>query len=465
MTENDRSESSLERELKRLKDEKAALQVQSRLFENFIELARSSAESKLLSSVLRKALTVASELCGAETGSLFLLNSEGQVSDSILTRRQATDRQRSRIIGTVLDRGLAGWVRKRRSIGLIKDTRSDARWVDLPDQPYQIRSALAVPILRGDRLLGILTLLHSSPDHFSEDAAIQMELTAAQMAVALDNARLYSKLNRYARALDAELEKGKKIQRDFLPSQIPAIEGWEIETCFHPARQVSGDFYDAFRLPNGYLVVVIGDVCDKGVGSALFMALVRSLLRVFSGKMHLSGMSLSSAEKDGGRELDEEVRIALNAVTLTNSYIAREHDDLNMFTTLFLGVLNPATGVLAYVNAGHEPVQIIGAQGVREQLTSTGTFVGGLADTLFSVSMSRIRPGEIMLGFTDGVLEALSPDGKLYTKNRLLSRIERQSHSAGSLIETIKTDLFRHIHDAPQFDDITMIAVHRKRPA
>jgi sigma-B regulation protein RsbU (phosphoserine phosphatase) len=284
------------------------------------------------------------------------------------------------------------------------------------------------------------------------------------MAVALDNARLYSKLNRYARALDAELEKGKKIQRDFLPSQIPAIEGWEIETCFHPARQVSGDFYDAFRLPNGYLVVVIGDVCDKGVGSALFMALVRSLLRVFSGKMHLSGMSLSSAEKDGGRELDEEVRIALNAVTLTNSYIAREHDDLNMFTTLFLGVLNPATGVLAYVNAGHEPVQIIGAQGVREQLTSTGTFVGGLADTLFSVSMSRIRPGEIMLGFTDGVLEALSPDGKLYTKNRLLSRIERQSHSAGSLIETIKTDLFRHIHDAPQFDDITMIAVHRKMP-
>jgi sigma-B regulation protein RsbU (phosphoserine phosphatase) len=120
--------------------------------------------------------------------------------------------------------------------------------------------------------------------------------------------------------------------------------------------------------------------------------------------------------------------------------------------------------VLAYVNAGHEPVQIIGAQGVREQLTSTGTFVGGLADTLFSVSMSRIRPGEIMLGFTDGVLEALSPDGKLYTKNRLLSRIERQSHSAGSLIETIKTDLFRHIHDAPQFDDITMIAVHRKMP-
>jgi sigma-B regulation protein RsbU (phosphoserine phosphatase) len=87
--------------------------------------------------------------------------------------------------------------------------------------------------------------------------------------------------------------------------------------------------------------------------------------------------------------------------------------------------------------------------------------VGALADTLFSVSMSRIQPGEMMLGYTDGVLEALSPDGELYTKKRLLRQIERRIHSAGSLIETVKTDLFQHIHYAPQFDDITMIAVHR----
>ena len=449
-------------ELARLKDEKAAFQVQTRLFENFIELARSSAKSTLLAAILQKALTVASELCGAETGSLFLLNAEGRVSDSILTRSGATDRQRSDIIGTVLDRGLAGWVQKNRRIGLIADTRSDDRWVDLPGQPYKIRSALAVPILRGDKLLGILTLLHSQPSHFSKDAAAQIELTAAQMAIALDSARLYAKLNRYARALNAELEKGRKIQRDFLPSETPHIPGWEIEACFHPARQVSGDFYDAFQLPNGYLVVAIGDVCDKGVGSALFMALVRSLLRVFSGKMHLSGMSLSTADKNSDEELDPEVRIALNAVTLTNSYIAREHDDLNMFTTLFLGVLNPETGILAYVNAGHEPVQIINSQEVREQLRPTGTFVGVLADTSFAVSLSKIEPGEIMLGYTDGVLEALSPAGDLYTKNRLYRQIEKPIFSAGSLIETIKADLFEHIHHAPQFDDITMIAVHRK---
>ena len=462
MNSNKETNNLAQDELSRLKDEKAAFQVQTKLFENFIELARSSAESKLLAGILQKALTVASELCDAETGSLFLLDAEGRVSDSILTRRDATDRQKSDILGTVLDRGLAGWVQKHRQIGLIKDARNDDRWVDLPGQPYKVRSALAVPILRGERLLGILTLLHSQPSHFSEDAAAQMKLTATQMAVALDNARLYSKLKRYARALDAELEKGKKIQRDFLPSETPVIDGWEIEACFQPARQVSGDFYDAFQLPNGYLVLVIGDVCDKGVGSALFMALVRSLLRVFSGKIHLSGMSLSMADRKNERELDPEVSTALNAVTLTNSYIAREHDDLNMFTTLFLGVLNPETGMLAYVNAGHEPVLIMNAQGVREQLGSTGTFVGVLADTSFDVSITNIEPGEMMLGYTDGVLEALSPDGSLYTKERLYLQSKGPMTSAESLIETVKADLFKHIDNAPQFDDITMIALHRK---
>jgi sigma-B regulation protein RsbU (phosphoserine phosphatase) len=451
-----------QRELDRLRDEKAALQVQSKLLENFIALARSSAESPLLSAVLEDTLSVATKLCSAETGSLFLLDARGVVSDSILTRRDTTENQRSTIIGSVLDRGLAGWVKQHRRIGLIQDTRSDDRWVDLPDQPYSIRSALAVPICRGERMLGILTLLHSQPAHFSEDAAEQMELTAAQMAVALDNARLYAKLNRYARALNAELEKGKKIQRDFLPNDIPKIPGWEIGTCFHPARQVSGDFYDVFQLPKGYLVAVIGDVCDKGVGSALFMALVRSLIRVFSGKMHLSGMSLSMDDADNNKNLGPEIRIALNAVTLTNSYIAREHNDLNMFTTLFVGVLNPKTGKLAYVNGGHEPILIIGPRGVRERLGPTGTFVGAIEDSSFAVAISKIEPGETMLGFTDGVVEALSPEGELYTKSRLYRQIEKPIVSAGALIDAIRTDLFNHIRHAPQFDDITMLGVHRK---
>ena len=149
----------------------------------------------------------------------------------------------------VLNKGLAGWVWKHRKIGLVKDTRDDSRWLDLPDQPYTVGSALSVPILRGESLLGLLTLLHATPGHFNDQTAELMQLTAGQLGAALENARLYTKLDEYSKALDAELEKGKKIQRDFFPKDIPRLPGWEIVSVFEPALQVSGDFYDAFMLP------------------------------------------------------------------------------------------------------------------------------------------------------------------------------------------------------------------------
>jgi sigma-B regulation protein RsbU (phosphoserine phosphatase) len=181
-------------------------------------------------------------------------------------------------------------------IGLITDTEKDDRWLNLPGQPYTVRSAMAVPISRDNELLGILTLLHSQPGVFHQGTVDMMEVTAGQLGLALESAKLYSKLDQYSRALDAELEKGKQIQKEFLPHELPRLPGWELAACFHPARQVAGDFYDGFVLPNGCLAVVIGDVCDKGVGSALFMALIRSLLRIFTGKISLSGVSISAGD-------------------------------------------------------------------------------------------------------------------------------------------------------------------------
>jgi sigma-B regulation protein RsbU (phosphoserine phosphatase) len=116
-----------------------------------------------------------------------------------------------------------------------------------------MRSAMAVPIIRGNELLGILTLLHSKPAVFHQGTVDVMEVTAGQLGVALESAKLYSKLDEYSRALDAELEKGRQIQKDFLPRELPSLPGWDIAACFHPARQVSGDFYNAFLLPSGWL--------------------------------------------------------------------------------------------------------------------------------------------------------------------------------------------------------------------
>jgi len=324
--------------------------------------------------------------------------------------------------------------------------------------------------------MGLLTLLHAQPGHFDAEAAELMQLTAVQIGSALENASLYSKLDEsyrsleqakakieaYSNALDAEMQKGKKIQRDFLPDKIPIVSGWDIATCFHPARQVSGDFYDAFLLPGGFLGLVIADVCDKGVGSALFMALFRSLIRVFSGKISLRGLSISAIDEKKQGIGGDESSLALQAVSMTNDYIAEEHGQEAMFATLFFGVLNPETGNIAYVNAGHEPPFIIGASGVRESLRVGGPVIGMMPHTKYDVQKIQIEPGETMIGFTDGVTEALSPDQKSYSKDRFLFILKQPAASASELIERIKTDLQDHINNAPQFDDITMLAVHRK---
>ena len=466
----------LKQAISRLRSEKAALQVQSRLLDNFVNFARSSAKEHVLTRLLQKTLEISTELTAADKGSLFLLDAAGAVTDGILTRVDPTPEQRSRIIGQVFDKGLAGWVRRNHKLGLIDDTRNDDRWVNLPNQPYTVRSALAVPILKGEELLGIITLLHEQPEHFNQDAANLMQITAAQIGNALENARLYSKLNEsyrslekakikieaYSKALDQEMEKGKKIQRDFLPRRIPQISGWEIAVYFHPARQVSGDFYDAFMLPENLLGLVIADVCDKGVGSALFMALFRSLIRVFSGKISLQGLSVPGSTKTEPNSRGDYLYEALNAVSLTNDYIAGEHGEEGMFATLFFGVLDPQTGKMAYVNGGHEPVIIVNQFGVKESLGSTGPVVGMMSAMEYNVHQVQIDPGDILIGYTDGVTEAMSPQEKLFGKKRFLTLLEKPAPTASELIDQIKLELFNHIDNAPQFDDITRIAVLRE---
>ena len=181
---------SLKEKLNRLEDERAALRAQSKLLESFVGMARTAEKDEMLAAILQQTLDISADLTGAEKGGIFLLDSKGLVTNSILTRGEESSEQRSLLIGTVLDKGLAGWVSRHRKVGLIVDTEKDDRWLKLPNQPYTAGSALAVPILRGKDLVGLLTLLHTRPGHFTEESADLMRLTAVQIAVALENARL-----------------------------------------------------------------------------------------------------------------------------------------------------------------------------------------------------------------------------------------------------------------------------------
>ena len=454
---------SLRREVATLKSEKTAFEIQQQVLENLVENERSPVRSEELKSSLQTTLDLVTALTGAEKGSLFLLEASGKVADAILSRAEVTPERKKQIIGSVLDRGLAGWVSDRCEVGLITDTERDSRWYTFPDRPYTVRSALAVPIRRGKELLGILTLLHSQPNHFSPEVARQIDLTTNRLAPVLENTRLYYQLRQYSSALDNELETGRQIQIDFLPNSVYQVPNWEIAASFHPAKQVSGDFYDTFPLGE-YVGLVIADVCDKGVGAAFFMALMRSLIRVFSGQTQLDGLSVVAPEDKDPKSRAYFQTHALQAVELTNQYVALNHWRLSMFATMFFGVLDPATGLLTYINGGHEPLYLVDRSGIKQTLPPTGPAVGMMPDVKFAIAQVQFEAGDILLGYTDGVTEGKNSDGELFTARRLRSLLEMPSGSACELLSQIETKLFDHIDRAPQFDDITILAVQRLDP-
>jgi PAS domain S-box-containing protein len=199
MSDRDRSKEELIEELEwlrwevaQLKTTKIAFDAQHELFRSLVALMQTATGTLMLKSMLQQILNISRKLTGAEESSLFLLDADGIVTESILARGATIRGQKQRLVGVVLDKGLAGWVVRHRQVGLISDTVNDERWLTLPSQPYSVRSALGVPILKGKELLGILTLMHSQPGHFGPEAVTLMEMTAAQTALILDNVRLYA---------------------------------------------------------------------------------------------------------------------------------------------------------------------------------------------------------------------------------------------------------------------------------
>ena len=146
-----------------------------------------------------------------------------------------------------------------------------------------------------------------------------------------------------------------------------------------------------------------------------------------------------------------------------NDYIASEHGDMCMFATLFFGILEPESGALIYVNGGHEPLFVLNEKGVKETLRPTGPAVGLFAQTEFVYKKLTLQPGDILFGYTDGVLDARSHQGARFTKKRLTELLSKPVDSVLDMMGNVGTDLFAHIGKAPQEDDVTMLALRRDK--
>ncbi|MDM8523525.1 SpoIIE family protein phosphatase [Desulfococcaceae bacterium HSG8] len=287
-------------------------------------------------------------------------------------------------------------------------------------------------------------------------------LLRARIGAVLEKKRLRDKEQLYLKSLEREMEIGRQIQAGFLPDALPQLPDWEIAARFHPAKQVSGDFYDAFMVADGRkVVIVMADVCGKGVGAALFMGLFRSLIRAFTGQHYHMGQISDSDAAPAAEPKSDHTDILKTVALLTNNYIAQNHSQANMFATIFLGMVDLKTGTLIYINGGHEPPAIVNKDGVKEQLEPTGPAVGMMPDMPFEAGMTQIELGDILVTFTDGITEAMNSDGECYSKESLFSLLSDPGDSADALLDRIEASLSEHTAGAEQSDDITLLAVRR----
>lgn len=269
----------------------------------------------------------------------------------------------------------------------------------------------------------------------------------ARVESSLARKRLHDREQLYARSLEREMDIARDIQAGFLPEALPAVPGWRMHAWFQPARRVSGDFYDAFALDGGRrIALVVADVCGKGVGAALFMALFRSLLR-----------ALAERAPSG----DDEAARVCGLVAAVNDYIARTHQRDHMFATLFLGLLDPVSGALVYVNGGHEAPVVCGPAGVRARLAPTGPAVGMLPELPFAAAREVLAPGERLVAFTDGVTDAVDAAGERYSEQRLLELLYASAcEPADRLLARLRDALGARAAVEP-YDDITVLVAAR----
>jgi sigma-B regulation protein RsbU (phosphoserine phosphatase) len=275
----------------------------------------------------------------------------------------------------------------------------------------------------------------------------------ARLDAGLKKKRLHDLEHQYMKSLERELEIGREIQAGFLPGEIPQPDGWQILAHFQAAREVAGDFYDVFYISPGHLGLMLGDVTDKGVGSALYMALYRSLLRA-------TILASTLSEDMGPDECVSPEKCITRAVSLVNSYICRFHDSA-MLATLFLGILDIEGGGMCYVNAGQDPPYLLRGSSNLTAIKPTGPMVGAIEEASFRVGTLDFDAGDCLVLYSDGITDAQDTQGEMYGGERFRKVLQQPSASPQQTFDAVLEGVRDHGRGMEQFDDITLLVVSR----
>ncbi len=337
----------------------------------------------------------------------------------------------------ILGKGIIGTAAEQREPVLAPDVRKDPRYV--LENP-ETRSELAVPLISKGQVIGVLDLEHTRVNYYNEDHLRTLSTLGAQVAISIANARLYQRIHEEEQRMERDLEMARKVQLRLMPSRPPKLERAEIASQFLAARSIGGDLYDFLDYGPGRTALAVGDVSGKAAPAALYAALVSGILRSLA-PQHLSPAALLTALNDQlqERKLDAQ------------------------YVTMLIGVWDDSNQTLQVANAGSVQPLFVSMRANRSEvktIQAEGFPLGLFPNAEYEEFTLSTRPGDFIVFFSDGIVDAVNAEGEMFGDARLTAVLQGQSHAtAAGTVEAILKAVSDFQSGVDHFDDETVVVL------
>ena len=335
-----------------------------------------------------------------------------------------------------MGRGLVGASASERRVIIVPDVSKDSRYIQVNPET---RSELCVPLIHKDTLIGVLDLENTRRGYFNEENTRTVETLAAQIAVAIDNARLYERVQKEERRLEQDLAMAREVQQHLLPPCCPMLENAEVAAKFIPAYTLGGDIFDFLDYSGGRTALLVGDVSGKGAPAALFAALVGGIIR-----------STATAEPMAA-EMLSAINVSLNERRIEARYVS-----------VVFAIWDDEARAMQMANSG-QPRPIYCTGGRTEIVESTGLPLGLLEDAEYDETTIHAKPGDVFVFFSDGIVDAQNAKDEQFGRKRVEEIVAKQHEkSAEQIVEAIFAAVKTFSKGVQPFDDETVVVLKVK---
>ncbi len=335
--------------------------------------------------------------------------------------------------------GVVGYAVQQKEVVLVSDVTKDSHYILLNPET---RSELAAPLIYKDKVIGVLDLEHTRRGFFTDDHKRTITTLAAQVAIAIENARLYEQIERQEKRLERDLALARELQFRLLPQAPPHLANLEVAAKFSPARAIGGDLYDFVDYSLSRFAMVIGDVSGKGAPAAIYAALVSGILRSHA------------PIEPGPAEMLSAVNFSLG-----------ERRIEGQFVSIIFALWDDSNRTLQVANSGL-PRPLYCHDGKIEVIEATGLPLGLFDDADYDEFIFHANPGDMFVFFSDGILDARNQAGDMFGRRRVEEIVAKSCEfSADWVVDSLFKAVAEHAAGVETFDDQTVVAIKVKNPS